>query len=436
MLLTACKPTITKQSRLLFRHPEFNRCVGEISRWHSGFEAWGIRNGCRVPSYSWTLELLADANEDLPGPVSAFLGEIPAEVRLAAKPYRFGQVLMLHSMATSSAARDLGVGNPNLLWLLVAAVYQGYVDRDEIARLCSRKQVDVLRRLVRGADKRALRLLRKLKPTDGGVDEARMLLCALASADVLGATCHLPDADGRLLEALTRHPVLADRSLARLLHEETAAFATGPAGGIGELARTVRDIARVAKMLRIERPRQALARCKSLADVRRLHDRWVARMNRPARTPAGDDHAREEGRTVVCQRHAAARVDSTPTNWPPSTARAFPSPPLADTEDIRAITTFEGLSDEGRAQRNCVASYADSVVAGDVYIYKVLRPERATLELRNVRGTWVLGQLKSAANREPRARVKQAVAHWLATAGRSAGGRGAGVRQARWLRHE
>jgi hypothetical protein len=45
--------------------------------------------------------------------------------------------------------------------------------------------------------------------------------------------------------------------------------------------------------------------------------------------------------------------------------------------------------------------------------YKVLRPHRATLELRRTPSGWHLGQLKLSGNRVPGLAVKMAVEDWL-----------------------
>jgi hypothetical protein len=86
---------------------------------------------------------------------------------------------------------------------------------------------------------------------------------------------------------------------------------------------------------------------------------------------------------------------------PRNDARAirFPSPPLPSTPDIVPLRTPADLAEEGRQQSNCVASYVPRVAAGEVYVYRVLRPERATLSLvPDPDGTWEIDQLYFAGN--------------------------------------
>jgi hypothetical protein len=49
--------------------------------------------------------------------------------------------------------------------------------------------------------------------------------------------------------------------------------------------------------------------------------------------------------------------------------RPFPPVPIATHPPLLPITGYEQLKQEGRAMRNCVATYLDEVLSGDVYFY-------------------------------------------------------------------
>lgn len=93
----------------------------------------------------------------------------------------------------------------------------------------------------------------------------------------------------------------------------------------------------------------------------------------------------------------------------------FPVAPLPGTDDIVPITSKAGLKAEGNEQSNCVGSYARQVMANHTYIYKVLRPMRATLSI--VRGSdcnWRIGQLRASLNGPVDHRTVETVQKWLA----------------------
>jgi hypothetical protein len=92
----------------------------------------------------------------------------------------------------------------------------------------------------------------------------------------------------------------------------------------------------------------------------------------------------------------------------------FPPPPVEGTETIVPITNARELVEEGRAQHNCVASYVERVaVRRQVYIYRVLWPERCTLSLRRCGNTWVLSELKRACNERPSEVTRRVIEKWL-----------------------
>ena len=69
---------------------------------------------------------------------------------------------------------------------------------------------------------------------------------------------------------------------------------------------------------------------------------------------------------------------------------------------------------EAETMRNCVRSYARAALAGNVVIYRVLRPERATLSLvRDGRRGWRLGELHAVANASVGAQTRREVERWL-----------------------
>ena len=90
------------------------------------------------------------------------------------------------------------------------------------------------------------------------------------------------------------------------------------------------------------------------------------------------------------------------------------TPPFPGNADIIPLTTYTMLCDEGRQQHNCVASYINAVIQGRSFIYRVLSPERCTLELAPRNGRWEAVQLRAACNRTPSEETRDAVNRWLA----------------------
>ena len=79
------------------------------------------------------------------------------------------------------------------------------------------------------------------------------------------------------------------------------------------------------------------------------------------------------------------------------------------------VKTLSELILEGRTMHHCAAVYAQAIYKGTSYIYKVLEPERATLEIDTRGHKPTLLQLKLACNKEPDYNTYQTVQKWLAT---------------------
>jgi hypothetical protein len=95
--------------------------------------------------------------------------------------------------------------------------------------------------------------------------------------------------------------------------------------------------------------------------------------------------------------------------------KTAPQPPLPGTEDIIPLTTKEQLRQEGKEQNNCVGGYYRRVRIGSTAVYKVLRPERATLAIvRGRDGFWHRSELKVASNRPVHWQTQIFIDRWLA----------------------
>jgi hypothetical protein len=89
-------------------------------------------------------------------------------------------------------------------------------------------------------------------------------------------------------------------------------------------------------------------------------------------------------------------------------------PPVASTVAIQALCTPRDMAQEGRAQHNCVGTYAARVCEGHTYVYKVTSPERATLSIVKGPGDeWRIGELRAACNTAVRDATWRAVKEWL-----------------------
>ena len=117
-----------------------------------------------------------------------------------------------------------------------------------------------------------------------------------------------------------------------------------------------------------------------------MHDRYVERFNHRAR------------------RNRADKIGDV----------NYPVAPIAGTENIIPIRNSKELLREGDKQHHCVASYHHDIMAKRSYIYKVVKPERATLEIcTRSSGQHYLNQVMLSYNRRPSKETLESIYAWI-----------------------
>ena len=246
----------------------------------------------------------------------------------------------------------------------------------QAAMLSRRPQREVLSWLGFPDEQAWVNIVRKILPEIVTVDRVLALRAVATIADVAHRLSHVPVINAGLLE-LASQPILMAQVSPALLNEIAAEEEERLRGSavhlLEDLARELESMGR----------RPGLAAIKTLEKLRqRSHE-----------------VAEEFQNYVVLQRAVGS----------------FLEPPVPGTEDIEPLTDAGQLLEEGRAQRNCVGGYASRVAGGKVFIYRVLRPERATLSLRlDTDGEWVIGQLLRSCNQKVSPATTIAVLRWLA----------------------
>ena len=93
--------------------------------------------------------------------------------------------------------------------------------------------------------------------------------------------------------------------------------------------------------------------------------------------------------------------------------KTLPEAPYPGTPTIVPLRTVADLAREGEEQANCVVDELGAVRRGDVAVYRILDPERATLSLHRTARGWNVGQLLGHANRPVAHATSSVVEEWL-----------------------
>ncbi len=282
---------------------------------------------------------------------------------------------------TDQYAAQLQHTAPTLLWLLIGRQQLvGWPDR-HVRQLLKSSRTHILSAVCGVGYRSAIRWLTRLELTSYNLDEFNTLINGLRAEMHRSPWAqgeHIPiHWVGAALEHLEIQSTRAFKAYCVQTQSDSASFQDQ----LRQQGRFWRDALKVAEVLGIKDAQVALKRSRDFAAVRRLHDRWTDRLN---------------------QRQAQVVSGQT----------LFPPPPVPGTDKIHPITSLEDLQAEGRLMHHCITVYQPKILARESYIYRMLEPERATIELRIEGNAITVGQISLAYNALPSDATKEAVLAW------------------------
>ncbi|NNC90491.1 MAG: hypothetical protein HKN82_18705 [Akkermansiaceae bacterium] len=336
---------------------------------------------------------------------AGFRFSLPKDVARRLEPFRSLQWRLLVGCALSDCFVELLGSNPVLAYFWAGRMAACPRDGRVFDVAGTMPQRALAEELMLPGSKSGVKLMRKVFVPALSRMTAPNLQRLLCNEETRMRCQHLPRINTGIINLLAQ-PGLASWTAPNLLNEVAEAK--------DELFRSptaerLEDHRRLWRQLGDERLRTFTSREELREDhqriVARYHDRErereaarreeLARLARIARDPEAQRREREA--------RAAARL-----------REPFPEPPVPGMQTIEPLRDEAALRQEGRAQHNCVGTYANRVRAGSHYIYRVTWPERATLSLvRGEAGTWLRGQCEIAHNRAAGAKTVQLVDQWL-----------------------
>ena len=305
----------------------------------------------------------------------AFRASIPVHVATAVEKYQTRQWKLLQLMQKSPVTVELAGINPALCFALASyKVFRKRFCTMEGATIVSkRRQRDIAEWVGFPSTDAVARILAKVPTESVSVDLLKSLSSMMREPEKVKILAHLPRLNAGVLGILS-----ADRLFAAIKPALLSEIACCPEEDLHSQAADM--LTHLLEMKRTVTPDTPPPRIHSLACLRTLHDIVLAEFLRIDQQQGG----------------------------------SLPKPPIPGTEKIVPILTCGDLREEGKMQNNCVGGYAYKIREGKTFIYRVLEPERATLEIiMTSEGDWNIGQLKRRSNTNASAATRQAVQSWL-----------------------
>lgn len=308
---------------------------------------------------------------------------IPTDVTALAKLMPSMAFELAQACAVSEAARQLADDAPLLLILLVDYARRQQCTLAVFENLLGQKRPTILSAIGLPGTRSLARLIKRIELSPMLPWELEDVAKALTHKDFLTLLRHHPTPHLNHLRFLLRHPQPLWPGVLNLVNERTSSL------DITWLSRMIGDTLNLAggNLRQIGEVDSRLA-------LQELHDRLVNRFNRGS----GKDSATD--RAAAAEELAEEHGD-------------YPRAPIDVIEGIESLNSWLELLEEGATMRHCVGSYDVHIALGQVFIYRMMTPERLTISLEYRTNNWVVGEVRGHCNANPSPYALDIVRRWI-----------------------
>lgn len=308
---------------------------------------------------------------------------IPPELSRIAQLMPAMDFELAQACAVSVAARELALDSPLLFIFVVELARRKSLSVDEFEQLLTLRRADILQQLGFPGSKSLARLIRRISLSQLLPWELQDIDKVLRNSDYLALLRHHPSLHLNHLRLLLRQREPLWPGILNLVDEHSSAL------DISWVSRMTRDTLNMAG-----RNERVFAGIASRQALQALHDRLVQRFNREH----GNDP--EATRAALASQLALEHGD-------------YPAQPVAVSHGIEPLVSWLELLEEGATMHHCVGSYEIPVASGEVFVYRMLEPERLTISLEHRNNRWVVGEVRGYCNANPSPGALDIVRRWV-----------------------
>jgi len=316
--------------------------------------------------------------------LASFRGIFPNDIASAVERFRSHQWPLLHALRQSYSLIELASDNPALFYLFACKHWYASL-HGRLPTLDGISRRHIANHLGFPGSRGVVKILRKVEPESVCVSDWDTLRAVFAEPNhpAMKSLQHMPTVNLGVLSILMNDRIRSWAAPALL--EQVAELSAER-----YRARIANRLETVAEMFSTVHPDCAPRPARSLDEL--------------------DDLYRELRETFVEAQEAREIAEAARAK-----AGRFPQPPLPDLDhQIVALSSARALEREGEEQSNCVATYADRVVSGRCFIYKVTTPQRCTLAIKPTpSGGWAISELEVADNTAAEATTHRFVQSWI-----------------------
>lgn len=311
--------------------------------------------------------------------VSAKGWHIPSGIREIISRFYCYQFTILKLFRQEPYAIQMGQSLPALVLLIAEWVSQNSVSPNFLANLFRLRRKEILRHLGLCASRASIKFLARISVGSFTKNDLHNIKAIASCRERIQAFRNIPAIDRTTLFTGRYYP----ERLQYPFSPECIATPPGSRLDSRKIMQTMNDCLKLGAELGIENRKSLLLKIKTVEALSALHTRW-------------NDRFLERKYSLLYEE----------TTEPVT----FPVPPLKGNDNIIPIQTLAELRKEGKDMHHCVGCYWLTILKGESYIYKVLAPERGTLEINPE--TLELVQFMLAFNKEPGEAAQATVSAW------------------------
>lgn len=404
--------SIDLKGNLLFSiAPDFTRQF-MITSWNSGMRFYlKTDEGWLEEDIDTGLLLVSDENIGLKKePISIFLKQMPSELIALAEPYRYRQFSLLQLIAQHPQLFDIFKHSPNLFWMLVVEAESRDWSKHELVEILQQKRELIIKKILDIKCKKRVRLVQKLIFYRYIRCEFELIKKALKMDKIVTAFEHWKSIPIQVIPVVIEFPYFLETHILENEVDVTKSLMSHQRK-FWKYKEIIDDITRMAESMGTELTDRYKSHLHNEASLNHLHVNWIIRFN----------HSNEFIQYLLVQANEnninqvviENQILSSRNQHLPVEKCLFPPCPLGDATSIVQIKNNFELLAEGLVMNHCVGSYTSDVLKENSYFYKVLSPERATLQIVANHGNFNIKQFKLRFNKKPSALSYQAVYEWL-----------------------
>lgn len=351
-----------------------------VSRWVDGEFEEVVLDDIEIPLF----QNIEDLKED--DPLLLYQKSFPfPDIFTSLSAVKTHQLTVLR-LSLNPAGRDLLFSNLNLLWLVAHRMAEENISLDAGIAIIEQKRHDILRwasykSIVSKSD---LKLVAKLKIDF--VEDDFDLIMGLFCEQILTTPLRYVDFPipvKETIDLLDYKELIGAKSLWSAYREYKGNI---PRGHLNLLSDAWVDTERLGQALKIRDRQIVVNQAPNAVRLKIIHDRWTIKLNE-----------------IEDENLLKSYIDEYGDDQMP------PPPFPGDGSKIQPISKISDLMSEGHFMQHCVGGYVYAIFTKRSYIYKVLEPERATLEIDLSEAVPRIKQLRLAKNADPHMNTKKFV---------------------------